>query len=183
MKIPRYLLMSGVALSLTACGDGGGGGTGGTTIDATKALATGTYKLTFTAISTARLDAPISGIEVAVKLPAGISVATAGGGSGQVAVSSITPGSSILGTELAYGNYSASTRTVYLTLATTQSAFRGGEFLNLLFTAAADTTVSPNDIMALNAVYPHYKVVGLNTATSSTVNMTGKVKTTLGVNR
>jgi hypothetical protein len=39
-------------------------------------LAPGSYKLAFSAISTKRLEAPISGIDVSVKFSAGISVNT-----------------------------------------------------------------------------------------------------------
>ena len=150
---------------------------------ASRALAAGSYKLTFSATSTVPLDVPVSGIEVTVKLPTGLSVATTSGASGQIASSSITAGSAIQTTALAFGNYSVSTRTAYLTIATTQADYRSGQFLNLLFTVASGTSVTPNDIFALNATYPHYKVVGLDSVTHNTVDMTGKLKTTLGVAR
>lgn len=197
MNIRSLLLLCVAVTSLSACGsDGGGGGSGGdlsqTTTPATpppvisntQALSPGTYKLAFSAISSARLVAPISGIDVAVKLPAGLSVSTVtGGSSGQITSTSITPGSAILATSLAFGNYSASTRTAYLSMATSQDTYRGGQFLNLLFTVASGTSITPNDIYALNVSYPKYKVVGLDTVTHSTVTMTGSVLTTLGVER
>ena len=118
MNIRTLLLVCVAILSLTACGSGGGGdlippATLPTAdVSNTQTLAPGTYKLTFSTISTARLAAPISGIDVAVKFPAGLSVSTiTGGGTGQITYSSITPGSAILATSLAFGNYSASTRT------------------------------------------------------------------------
>ena len=188
MNIRTLLLVCVAILSLTACGSGGGGdlippATLPTAdVSNTQTLAPGTYKLTFSTISTARLAAPISGIDVAVKFPAGLSVSTiTGGGTGQITYSSITPGSAILATSLAFGNYSASTRTAYLYMATTQETYRGGQFLNLFFTVASGTSVTPDDIYALNVTYPSYKVVGLDTVTHSTVTMTGSVKTTLGV--
>ncbi|NVO00460.1 MAG: hypothetical protein HXX17_14165 [Geobacteraceae bacterium] len=193
MNIRSLLLLCAVVTSLSACGGGGGGGdliqappptTPTTVVPGTQALAAGTYKLTFSAISSARLLAPISGIDVAVKFPAGLSVSTVtGGGTGQITSTSITPGSAILATSLAFGNYSASTRTAYLSMATSQDTFRSGQFLNLLFTVASGTTITPNDIYALNVTYPTYKVIGLDTVTHSTVTMTGSVLTTLGVER
>ncbi|MFZ4854889.1 MAG: hypothetical protein ACOYL3_00705 [Desulfuromonadaceae bacterium] len=188
MNIRTLLLLCVVVTSLSACGGGGGGDLiqaappPTTVIPGTQALAAGTYKLTFSALSTARLVAPISGIDVAVKLPVGLSVSTVtGGGTGQIVSTSVTPGSAIQATSLAFGNYSASTRTAYLSMATTQDSYRGGQFLNLLFTVASGTSVTPNDIYNLNATYPKYKVVGLDTVTHSTVTMTGSVLTTLGV--
>lgn len=192
MNIRSLLLMSVAVTFLSACGGGGGGDLiqtpsptqppPPTVISNSQTLAAGTYKLTFSAISTARLVAPISGIDVAVKLPVGLSVSTVtGGGTGQITSTSITPGSAILATSLAFGNYSASTRTAYLSAATSQESYRGGQFLNLLFTVTSGTSITPNDIYALNVTYPKYKVVGLDTVTHSTVTMTGSVTTTLGV--
>lgn len=175
MKIKNMLLTGLVMLSISACGGGDNPSPN------TQPLSAGTYRLTFSAISTARLDAPVSGINVAVKLPAGLSVATTTGGSGQIAVASVTPGSTVQGTVLAFGNYSVSTRTAYLSMATTQDSYRGGQFLNLLFSVAANVSVTPNDIFALNTIYSTYKVVGLDAVSHSTVVMTDKVKTTLGV--
>ena len=190
MNIRTLLLMCAAAVSLSACGVGGGDliqtTVPGTTppVSSSQTLAAGTYKLTFSAISTAHLAAPISGIDVAVRFPAGLSVSTvSGGGTGQITTTSITPGSAILATSLAFGNYSASTRTAYLSMATSQANYRQGQFLNLLFTVASGTSVTPNDIFALNTTYRNYKVVGLDTITHNTVVMTGTVKTTLGVER
>jgi hypothetical protein len=147
----------------------------------TQAMVPGVYKLTFSAFSTARLVAPISGIDVAVRFPAGLSVSMVTDGTAQITSTSVTPGSAIQATSLAFGVYSASTRTAYLSMATTQETFRGGQFLNLLFTVAPGTSVTPNDIYNLNAPYQSYKVVGLDTSAHSTVILTDSVKTTLGI--
>jgi len=77
----------------------------------------------------------------------------------------------------------ASTRKVYLNIITAQSSYRGGQYLNLLFTVGAGTAITPNDIFALNTGYSPYKVVGFDATTNSSVTMTGKVKTTLEVVR
>jgi hypothetical protein len=190
MNIRTLLLLCGAAFSLSACGGGGelletpSMQTASNAVpSASQALVPGTYKLTFAAISTARLNAPISGIDIAVKLPAGLSVNTVTGGTGQISSTSVTTGNTIQASALAFGNYSASTRTAYLTMATSQESYRSGQFLNLLFSVAAGASVTPNDIYALNAAYPRYTVVGLDTNTHSSVTMTGSVKTTLGVER
>jgi hypothetical protein len=187
MIIRTVLILCSVAVLLSACGGGGD------LIEQplvttpvasnTQALVPGVYKLTFSAFSTAQLVAPISGIDVAVKFPAGLSVSMVTDGTAQIVSTSVTPGSAIQATSLAFGVYSASTRTAYLSMATTQETFRSGEFLNLLFTVAPGTSVTPNDIYALNTTYPNYKVVGVDTSIHSTVVMTGSVTTTLGVER
>lgn len=186
MKFRILMLICSTAALLAACGGGGdliqAPGDATTTVSPGQVLTAGTYKLTFTALSTARLTAPISGIDVAIRLPAGLSVSTVNGSAtGQIVSTSITPGSAIQATSLAFGNYSASTRTAYLSMATSQENYRGGKFLNLLFTVAAGTSVTPNDISALNVTYPNYKVVGLDTVTHNSVTMNDLVKTTLGV--
>ena len=167
------------AVTLAACG----GGEPAPIDPNTQPLAAGSYKLAFSAISTARLAAPISGIDVSVKLPVGLLVSTDNGGaSGQITTSSLTPGSAFpSGSALIFGNYSASTRTAYLTMATSLDTYRGGQYLNLLFTVPTGAVVTPNDIFNLNLTYPLYKVVGFDAITHSSVDMTGSVKTTLGV--
>lgn len=186
MKIRSLMLLFATSMALSACGGGDGGVVGigivrSTADPNTQPLAAGSYKLTFSAVSTARLDAPISGVEVAVKLPTGLSVSTTTGTTGQILSTSLTPGSALKSTSLAFGSYSASTNTVYLSMATTQEDYRSGQFLNLLLLVPAHSTVTPNDIYSLNATYPHYKVIGLDTITHNTVTMTDKVKTTLKV--
>ena len=182
MRNKLLFLMSGALLS--ACG-GGGGDWKETKVSPTnpdgQALATGVYKLTFSAISTAHLDAPISGIEVAVKLPAGLSVSTTTGGTGQISSTSLLQGTAIQDTSLTFGNYSASTRTAYLAVATTQNNFRSGQYLTLLFNVSSGTSVTPSDIYAMNAAYKSYRVVGLDTVSHNTVVMTDRVLTTLGM--
>ncbi len=182
MKIQTFLLMASAVVSLSACGGGGSDGTVAPAVDPNaRILAPGSYKLAFSAISTARLEVPISGIDISVKFPAGISVSTLTGTSGEITAASITSGSAVQWSP--FGSYSASTRKVYLNMITAQSSYRGGQYLNLLFSVGAGTAITPNDIFALNTGYAPYKVVGFDAATNSSVTMTGKVKTTLEVVR
>ncbi len=183
MIIRKRLLLCAAVLALSACGGGGGDLIEVPTVPVpnNRVLAPGSYKLSFSAISTARLSSPISGVDVAVRFPVGLSVRTLTGGTGQIASTSLTSGISIRSTTLAYGNYSASTRTAYINLATTEDNYRGGQYLNLYFTVAAGTSVTPDTIYALNASFPTYQVIGINAVTHSTVYLTDSVKTTLGV--
>lgn len=174
MKTRNFFITGAVALMLSACGGGSDSAT-------SQFLSPGTHKLTFSAISTARLDTSISGIDVSVKFPAGITVSTVSGGNGQIESKSVTPGSSLQTTSLAFGNYSASTNTVYLSMATTQENYRKGPFLNLLFTVATGTSITADNIYSMNEANQKYKVIGYDAVTRSSVSMTGKVKTSLGV--
>ena len=187
MRIKSYLLFAAVAVSLSACGGGGGDlieAPPSTVVASSQTLTPGsTYKLVFSAISTAQLPAPIGGIEVAVQLPVGLSVSTVSTVSGteEIAASSITSGSDVQWSP--YGSYYSSTGIAHLNMATTQSTYRSGQYLKLLFTVAAGTSVTPGDITTLNATYPSYKVTGYDATTSSSVDMTNIVKTTLTVER
>ncbi|MBV5339331.1 MAG: hypothetical protein J0665_07190 [Deltaproteobacteria bacterium] len=184
MRIKSYLLFAAVAVSLSACGGGGGDlieAPPSTVVASSQTLTPGsTYKLVFSAISTAQLPAPIGGIEVAAQLPAGLSVSTVSG-TEEIAASSITSGSDVQWSPS--GSYVSSTGIAHLNMATTQSTYRGGQYLKLLFTVAAGTSVTPGDITTLNATYPSYKVTGYDATTSSSVDMTNIVKTTLTVER
>ncbi len=177
MSIRNVVLFGLILSTLAACG-GGGSQPGNQN---SQALPSGNYKLTFSAISTARLATPISGIEIAVKLPAGLSVSTLTGGSGQINPLSVSTGSAIGTAGLAFGSYSASTHTAYLSMVTTQENYRGGQYLNLLFNVPPHSSVTPNDVFVLNDLFPRYRVVGLDTVTHNSVVMTGNVTTTLGI--
>ena len=152
--------MASAVVTLSACG--GGDGSVAPAVDPNaRVLAPGSYKLAFPAISTARLEAPISGIDVSVKFPAGISVSTVTGASGEITAASITSGNAVQWSP--FGSYSTSTRRVYLNMITAQSSYRGGQYLNLPFTVGAGTAITPNDIFVLNTGYSPYKVVGFDT--------------------
>ena len=137
--------------------------------------------VTFSAYSSASLSAPISAIDLSITLPPGMSVATAGGVSGPIDTASVTPGSALGGTNLAFGSYSVSTRKVRLSMTTTSSSYRSGEFLRLVCDVAATPAITLGDLRALNNPVPVVKVVGYNPATQSTVVLTGNVKAAIGV--
>lgn len=137
--------------------------------------------ITFSAYSSASLPVPVSAIDLSITLPPGMSVATTGGLSGPVENAAITPGSALTGTNLAFGSYSASTRKVRLSMTTTSSSYRSGEFLRLVCDVAATPAITLGDLRALNNPVPVVKAVGYNPATQSTVVLTGNVKAVIGV--
>jgi hypothetical protein len=139
--------------------------------------------LTFSAISTATLAAPISGIDITVALPSGMSVATTSGGSGQIQSAAITPGTALTGTNLAFGSYSASSGKARLSMATTSSSYRSGEFLRLSCSVAPNTAISLANVKALNSPVILSKAIGYDPISKSTIDLTSKVAVTLGAVR
>lgn len=152
-----------------------------TTQSDTTVLPPGKSVVTFSAFSSASLAVPISAIDLSITLPPGMSVATASGVSGPIENTSIAPGSALTGTNLAFGSYSASTRKVRLSMTTTSSSYRSGEFLRLVCDVAATPALTLGDLRSLNSPVPVVKAVGYNPATQSTVALTGNVKAAIGV--
>lgn len=177
MKRTRHLVgIILIAIALAGCGDdkNDGGTAGGEYV-----FPAGTATLAFTAMSTAQLSVPVSGIELTLALPAGMGVTTTTGSTGQIVSSTLTPGSALSGTNLAYGNYSASTRKAYLSMATTSSSYRSGEFLRLACTVDTGTSITLSGLRALNTPVTLVRAVGYDALTNSTVDLTGKLAVTL----
>ena len=169
-----------VLMALYGCGGGGGGGgDGGGAVDDSYVFPAGKATITFSAMSTATLPAPISGIDVTLTLPTGMSVATT---SGQIETASLTPGSALTGTNLAYGSYSNATGVTILSMVTTSDNYRQGEFLRLTCIVAANTGITLGSLKSTSPVTV-VKAVGYDAATSSTVVLTNKLKVTLGAIR
>lgn len=166
------------ALALYGCGGGGGDGGGGT-IDDSYVFPAGAATITFSAMSTAQLPASVSGIDLTLTLPQGMSVTTTGGTSGQIATASVVPGSALTGTNLAFGSYSAASRKTHLSMVTTSDSYRQGEFLRLTCTVASNSGITLGSLKSGSPVTV-VKAVGYNSATSSTVVLTGKLKVNLG---
>lgn len=139
-------------------------------------LPAGKSVIAFSSISTARLAAPISGIDFTFVLPPGMSVATPNGLSGKIDDEAVQPGAGMAGTNLAFGSYSASTRKVYLGMATTSDTYRGGEFLRLVCNVDPGTNVTLGNLRALNNPVVMEKAVGFDSTTNSTVLLTGSLK-------
>ena len=89
------------------------------------------------------------------------------------------PGSSLGGTNLAYGSYAAATRTLQLSMATASSSYSGGEFLKLYCNVPSGVVVTLGNLRTLNAPVVVTKAVGYDPLTQSTVTLTDKVAVTL----
>lgn len=135
----------------------------------------------FAALSTARLDSPISGIDLSFVLPGGMEVATAGGVSGAIESGAVSSGKALAGTSIAYGTYSASTRRVRLSMGTVSDAYRSGEFLRLTCLVADDAIVAADALQVLETSLSVLKVAGYDSGTRSTTVLTGKVKVTMAL--
>lgn len=154
---------------------------GGSSEPAVQKLSAGKATLAFTAMSTAKLDSSIGGIDIEVALPPGMSIATAGGGSGPVDSGSLVPGTAIQGSNLVYGNYSASTRKARIAFTNTSNSYRSGEFLRLVCSVDGNANVTAADVRALNNPVVVLKAAGYDAATLSTTLLTGKVRVTMDV--
>lgn len=172
MKLVCAALM---IVSLNGCGNDGGQVTNDYVFPAGKTT------LAFSAMSTAMLSAPISGVDFYIKLPAGMSLTTESGVSGQIENASVMPGGALTGTNLAFGAYSASIRKARLSMVTTSNTYRSGEFLRLVCTVAPNTNITFGDLVALNSPVAVAKTTGYDPVTMSTVILTNKVKVTIGV--
>lgn len=182
MKIFLKPILMALAFT-TLYGCGGDGGSGPAPVTDSYVFPAGNATITFTAMSSATLAAPVSGIDFRITLPQGMSVTTAGGASGQIDSTTVTAGSALTGTNLAFGSYSASTRTAHLSMATTSDSYRSGEFLRLSCTVAPSTAITLANLKALNSPVSIVKAVGYDAATQSTVILTGKVNVTIGAVR
>ncbi len=180
MKIYLRVICAALVLALYGCGDDGGGG--GPVGDG-YVFPAGKATVTFSAMSTARLSAPVSGIDLSITLPAGMSVATSGGSSGRIENASVVPGAGLTGTNLAFGTYSASTNKVHLSMATTSDTFRSGEFLRLTCAVASRTSITLGILRSLNTPVTLLKGVGYYPASKSTKDLTGALKVALGAVR
>lgn len=183
MKICLRVIMSGLVLAvLNGCGGGGNGGDGGVgkPITDSYVFPAGKATLVFSAMSTAKLAASVSGIDFTITLPQGMSVATTGGLSGPIESSWVTPGSSLSGTNLAFGSYSASSGKTRLGMATTSNSYRSGEFLRLVCTVAPNTSITLGNLKAQNSPVMVLKAVGYDSVTKSTLTLTNNVMVTLG---
>ncbi|ACM19644.1 lipoprotein, putative [Geotalea daltonii FRC-32] len=163
-----------MAAGLWGCG-------GGSSEPAVQKLSTGKATLAFSAMSTAKLDNSIGGIDIEVALPPGMSIATTGGGSGSVDSGSLVPGAAVQGSILVYGNYSASTRKARIAFTTSSNSYRSGEFLRLVCSVDGSANVTAADVRALNNPVVVIKAAGYDGATLSTILLTGKVKVTMDV--
>jgi hypothetical protein len=168
MKLFRKVF-GAVLLSALVCCCGCGGNSGFSSNNST---------LVFTAASTGTLTTPISGIDLVVTLPEGISVATSGSASEQIASDAVVPNASLGGTTLASGSY-ASSRKTHLAVIMTSNSYKGGEFLRLRCDIASGSSVTREKTAASPVTI--VKAVGFDPETRTTVTLTDKVKVTMAL--
>jgi hypothetical protein len=169
---------------LYGCGGGSSNdGQSATEVPGSYVFPAGKSVITFSAISTARLRAPMQALDISLTLPQGMGVATVSGVSGQVADVSVTAGSALTGTNLAFGSYSESPRTLNLSMVTTSSSYRIGEFLRVICDVSPSAVISLNDLRALNNPVIVVKAVGYDPISKSTVQLTDNIKVTVGVSK
>ncbi|ABQ25322.1 hypothetical protein [Geotalea uraniireducens] len=166
--------------TLSGCGNSDVQLTTQSTTSDSYVFAAGKSVITFSAYSSRTLSVPISAIDLFVTLPQGMSVATVSGASGSIDPAAMTAGSVLAGTNLAFGTYSASTRKVRLSMATTSRSYRSGEFLRLTCDVTATPVITLGDLRALNfPVVQVTKAVGYDPSTLSTVVLTDSIKITI----
>lgn len=165
--IQRLLAASAGTLLLAACGGGGGG--------STPPVTTKTATIAFNVVSTAKLPAPVQGVQLTATLPAGTTVAT-DAGTKAISTSALVAGSGITSAnKQVFGNYSGGKVTI--TVVTPEDTFRGGELAKLTLSYQSTTTLAAGDFAAptLSQAFGH------DTTTSSDMDLLGKLQAALGV--
>lgn len=185
-RLHKLMTMCAVTTLLAACGgggggssaggggDGGGGGGGGGT--------TKTVTVAFSVVSTATLPAPVEGIVLVAKLPAGTNVATKAGSHELDVPATLAVGSGISSTNmLVYGTYSAAANKVKIGLVSLNSSFRGGEFARLTVSYPSTSTLTASDFTAANTpAFPLFQVAGSDSPNNA-FDMSDKMAASLGV--
>jgi len=175
--IQKMISLLAVAVMMTACGGGGGGGSaagGGTT--------TKTATVAFNLVSTAKLPGVVQGITLIALLPAGTTVTT-DAGKNTISASALTAGSGLNDpSPVVYGTYSAAANKVKIGILAPNSTSRGGEYARLTVSYLSTTTLAANNFTDANLpAFPLFQVAGYDVSTSSVLDLTTKMKTTLGI--
>lgn len=180
-KLLRAFCVAAVLVTMSGCGDhDDGANDNGTQVSDGYVFPAGKATLVFSVVSSEPLDSPVSGIDLAVTLPHGMSVTTDSGASGMIAASAITPGSKFTGTNLSFGTYSASSGKIRLNMATASNSYRSGELFRLTCAVGPDTQISLTDVKALNSPVLILKAVGYDAAAGTTVLLNNRLRVTIG---
>ena len=160
-----------LAGSIMLAGCGGGGGSGNIPTSTSVVVA-------FSLVSTARLPARISGVNIAAHLPAGVSVATDSANPRQISATALVAGSAMdslpAADKIIIGSYSSDGNLVSISTAGAAGTpgFGPGEYARLTCLVAPGVNVTENGIRALNTPLASFKVTGFDPATHSTVDLT-----------
>jgi len=166
-----------VALTLTlAIGCSGGSSDSGP-----KPLAAGSHTLSVEIQPVTGATVPVSGLDLTLVLPPGVTIATQGSGSSEIAAADLTAGSAVPGaTKVVAGSYRSGPQQVRLGLTAGPSAVWSGEALRLTFFAPANQIMA-TDFQALNTSPVALTAVGVDTITHSSVIITKQVQIILKV--
>jgi len=174
-------------LLVTGCG-GGGGGSSITNGQTPASPAQKTAVITFSAISTSRLPVRINGVEIIAILPNGITVPTESTIPSQVSVFALAAGnavsSAVSSNSYVFGSYSASSKKIKISVAdssSTQDGFGPGDFVQLTCDVTSGTILTENNFTVLNSPLLYMKVVGYDSTSRNTVNLTSYLKPSLKV--
>lgn len=165
-SITRALILA-ATITLTGCGGGGGNGGNGTSV-----------VVAFSLISSAKLPARISGVNIAAYLPAGVSVQTDAANPKQISATALVAGSAMdalpAADKIILGSYSSAGRLVRIATASAAGTpgFGPGEYARLTCLVAAGVSVTESEITALNTPLVTFKVFGFDPDTHSTVDLT-----------
>jgi hypothetical protein len=164
---------------LAGCGSGGGGNNNG--VSGTSVV------VAFSLISTSRLPARISGVNIAAHLPAGVSVATDSANPKQISATALVAGSAMdslpQADKIIIGSYSSDGNLVNISTAGASGTpgFGPGEYARLTCQVAPGVAVTESEITALNTPLVAFKVTGFDAVTHSTVDLTNLLQPHLTV--
>lgn len=139
----------------------------------------GTYQLSVQLAPAAGAGVPISGVDLTLALPAGVSIAVSNPATGQIDPAALKAGGAVTGTSVVLGTFLAAQKQVHLTLVAAPTASWGGEAFRVTFQTAG--TITLKDLQALNSTLPGFRVAGVDTTAHSTVLLTSEVTSSLSI--
>jgi len=170
------VLVTAAGLMLVGCHDGGRNDWND--IHKLDALPAGNYQLSFS-MDSSSASSPVNGVDLTVKLPSGVTIAS--DKTGRISNAALSTGSDLKGISLIVGQYAADKRQAHLNLTTTTATVWKGEFARMTVTIPAGVSVSEYTLMktVMDDGFPTYKVMGLSASTHDTVSMTRDAQTTV----
>lgn len=183
-RVMKKLLMGGagaVGLLLLGCtGGGSNSNSDGVAVSDRHALASGSYQLVFS-VDASAASSPVTGLELTVQLPKGVTVAT--DADGKILASALSVGGAVKGTNLITGRYVASTQQAILSLSAAATTNWTGEFAKLNLGIPVGVNLSEYSFATTTqSGFPAYKVVGLS-STREMVPLTDMAKTTVSLKK
>lgn len=174
----KQLLVGGVVgLLMLGCTGNGSNGNSGEFVSHFP-LAPGNYQLVFS-VDASATSLPVTGLELTVQLPKGITIAT--DVDGRILPSALSTGSAVKGSNLITGRYVASTQQAVISLTAAATASWNGEFAKLNLAIPSGVKVSEYSFeSAVASGFPRYKAVGLG-ANHDVVVLTDVTKSSMSL--